>query len=159
MMSEWDPKRIEPLILQLASEDSFARLRAIEDLRDLTKLTFGFRFNASPDERTAALDRWKAWWKEQQRERERKHQLKAAVKLSGGVIDINALKNAMKEIPAEKIQGYLNALIAKMKAQHNRCEACGVRPATVTVTELKSGQVHSKSICDLCAKERGDVLF
>ena len=158
-MTEWDPKRIEPLMAELASDDSFARLKAIEDLSVLTKLTFGFRFNASPLERTAALERWQAWWKEQQRERERKSQLKAAVKLSGGVIDINALKNAVKEIPAEKIQGYLNALIAKMKAQHNRCEACGVRPATVTVTELKAGQYHSKSICDLCAKERGDVLF
>ena len=158
-MSEWDPKRIEPLIALLASEDSFARLAAIEELSEITNFSFGFQFNASPELRAAAVSRWKAWWEEQQREKVRKHQLRAAVELSGGVIDINALKNAVKEIPADKIQGYLNALIAKMKAQHNRCEACGVRPATVTVTELKSGQVHSKSICDLCAKERGDVLF
>ncbi len=158
-MSEWDPKRIEPLIAELASEDSFARLKAIEELSGLTKLSFGFRFNASPELRAAAVLRWKAWWEEQLRERVRKHQLRAAVELSGGVIDINALKSAVKEIPADKIQGYLNALIAKMKAQHHRCEACGVRPATVTVTELKGGHYHSKSICDLCAKERGDVLF
>jgi len=158
-MSEWDPKRMEILLTELESDDSFARLKAIEELERLTKLNFGFRFNASPDDRAAAVARWKAWWKEQQRAKERKHQLKTAVQLSGGVIDINALKNAVKEIPPDKIQGYLNALIAKMKAQHNRCEACGVRPATVTVTELKAGHYHSKSICDLCAKERGDVLF
>ena len=158
-MSEWDPKRIEPLIAELASEDSFARLKAIEELLDLTRMDFGFRFNGSPAERATAIERWKAWWKEQQRDKVRKHQLKTAVQLSGGVIDINALKNAVKEIPPDKIQGYLNALMAKLKAQHNRCEACGVRPATVTVTELKSGHYHSKSICDLCARERGDILF
>jgi hypothetical protein len=158
-MSEWDPKRIEPLIAELGSEDSFQRLKAIEELQGLTRLNFGFRFNAPPAGRAAAVLRWQAWWKEQQREQERKHQLKAAVQLSGGVIDINALKNAVKEIPPDKIQAYLNALMAKMKAHHNRCEACGVRPATVTVTELKAGHYLTKSICDLCAKERGDVLY
>jgi hypothetical protein len=158
-MPEWDAKTIELLIAELASEDSFARLRAVEQLVDLTHQSLGFRFNAPPAERDAALKRWKAWLKEQQREREKKAQLKAAVKLSGGVIDINALKQAVQGIPAEKIQGYLNALISKMKSHQNRCEACGSRPATVTVTELKAGRYHSKSLCDLCAKERGDILF
>jgi hypothetical protein len=157
-MPEWDPKKVEKLISELESEDSFARLGAIEGLEQLTRQTFGFRFNGPPEERQAAVDRWKAWWKEQKREKERRQQLQAAVQLSGGVLDVDTLKKAIKEIPAEKIQGYLNALILKMKAQEFRCESCGAHPATVSVTEIAGGKVRTRRFCDRCAAERGDAL-
>ena len=109
-MPEWKPEEIEPLIRALESDDFFMRLNAIEKLGEITKLTFGFRFNASGPEREQAVGRWKDWWKEQQRDKETQSQLKAAVQLSGGMLDVDALKKAIKEIPPEKIQGYLNAL-------------------------------------------------
>jgi hypothetical protein len=156
-MPEWDPKKIERLIDELASDDSFARLEAIEKLEKLTKLTFGFRFNDSPDVRSMAVERWKDWWKEQQREREH-DKIQAAIHLQGGMLDLGAIKKAIKEIPAEKIQGYLNALILKMKSQRPRCDTCNIRPATVSVTEIE-GEVHStRHICDVCAQERGDLM-
>ena len=69
-----------------------------------------------------------------------------------------ALKKAIKEIPPDKIQGYLNALMMKLKVTELKCETCGVRPAAVTVTELDGGKYKSRSLCDLCAEERGDLL-
>ena len=158
-MRKLDPKKIEPLIAGLESEDSFERLGAIEELHDLTQHTFGFRFNDPSDSRASAVERWKSWLKEHQREREKRKQLKTAMNLSGGMLDLGALKKAIKEIPAEQIQGYLNALIMKMKTQESRCDACQVRRATVKVTELRAGTYSSRSLCDLCAQERGDVLI
>ena len=156
-MPEWDPTQIEPLIQALESSDSFHRLEAIEKLEELTKLTLGFRFNAPSEDRAQAVDRWKGWWKEQQREREQ-GKIQAAIHLHGGVLDLGAIKKAIKEIPAEKVQGYLNALIMKMKAQQPRCDACSVRPATVRVTEIDDQVLKTRHLCDLCAQERGDLL-
>ena len=70
-MRELDPKKIEPLIAGLESEDSFERLGAIEELQDLTQHTFGFRFNDPLEVRSTAIERWKRWLKEHQREREK----------------------------------------------------------------------------------------
>lgn len=156
-MPEWDPKRIESLIAGLASADSFARLAAIEELSSLTNLSLGFRFNSPSEDRSQAIERWNRWWKEQQREKE-KEKLQAAIHLTGGALDLGALKKAIKEIPAEKIQGYLNALLLKMKSPQTRCDACSVRPATVQITELRAGRVRTRHLCDTCAQERGDIL-
>ena len=156
-MPEWDPNEVEPLLDELESDDSFLRLEAIEKLEALTKLTFGFRFNDPPDGRSKAIQRWKDWWKEQQREREHS-KIQAAIHLHGGVLDLGAIKQAIKEIPAEKVQGYLNALIMKMKAQQPRCDACNVRPATVRVTEIEEKVLKTRHLCDVCAQERGDLL-
>jgi hypothetical protein len=59
---------------------------------------------------------------------------------------------------SQKLQGYLHALILKMKAAHSRCEACKVRQATVRVTEIHNGSTTIRHLCDLCARERGDVF-
>jgi hypothetical protein len=158
-MPEWQIREIEPLIKSLASDDAFARLEAIEKLEDLTRRTFGFRFNDPLDARTRAIQRWKDWIQEQQQDQEREEKLKTAVELSGGAIDLGALKKAIHEIPAEKIQGYLNALIMKMKTQQARCEACHVRPASVRVTELEGGKPKTVHLCESCARERGDALL
>ena len=157
-MPEQDPKEVRHLISSLESKDSFERLKAIDELEQRTQRTFGFRFNAPPEAREEAVRRWNAWWKEQQRQREKKSRLEAAVQLSGGALDIGILKKAIEEIPAEKIQGYLNALILKMKAQQAPCEACRARPATVLVTELRDGRYRASHLCESCASERGDVL-
>jgi hypothetical protein len=157
-MSEPDPKIIAALVAQLSSEDSFERLGAIEELTRLTQVTFGFRFNDPPAERERAIARWNDWLKEQKRRRDRKQQLQAAVQLTGGVIDLSALKKAIEEIPAEQIQGYLQNLLTKMKEEQHRCEACHQRPATVQVTELKAGGYKAHALCETCAHERGDVL-
>ena len=157
-MAEWDPKKVANLIARLEDEDSFGRLKAIEDLEGLTRMTFGFRFNGPPAERQAAIRRWNDWLKEQKRRKDRKSQIQAAVQLAGGVIDISSLKKAIEEIPAEQIQGYLNAILAKMKAPPPRCEACHGRPATVQVTMLRPGGYRSVGLCETCARERGDIL-
>jgi hypothetical protein len=158
-MSEWDAKEIEPLIDELGSEDAFARLDAIERLEGMTRRTFGFRFNDPAESRGSAILRWKEWMEELQQNREREEKLETAVQLSGGAIDMGALKKAVQEIPADKIQGYLNALILKMKAQQHRCESCDIRPATVRVTEVESGKHKTLHLCDNCAHERGDALL
>jgi hypothetical protein len=157
-MSEPDPKIVAALVARLSSEDSFERLGAIEELSRLTKFTFGFRFNDPPADRELAIRRWSDWLKEQKRRRERKQQLQAAVQLTGGVIDLSALKKAIEEIPAEQIQGYLQNLLAKMKDEEHRCDACHQRAATVHVTELKEGNYKAHALCETCARERGDVL-
>ena len=158
-MPEWAVTDLEPLIEDLESEDAFQRLDAIEKLEDLTRRTFGFRFNDTPNQRAAAVQRWKDWVEELTQDRERDEKLKVAVQLSGGAIDLGALKKAIQEIPADKIQGYLNALIMKMKTQQARCEACQVRPATVRVTEVEGGSHRTVHLCDTCARERGDALL
>jgi hypothetical protein len=158
-MPEWDLRKIEPLIAELASGDAFRRLEAIEKLEDLTRMTLGFRFNDPEGERTRAIQRWKDWMEREQREKEQEGKLRAAVELSGGAIDIGALKDAIKEIPAQKLQGYLNAFIMKMKAAQTRCEGCKVRQATVRVTEIDDGETTVRHFCDLCARERGDAFI
>lgn len=157
-MAERNPNHVRSLIAKLASEDSFERLRAIEELERLTQRTFGFRFNDPPEERQEAVRRWNDWWKEHQRRKGRRQQLQAAVQLSGGVIDLGAIKKAIEDIPAEKIQGYLNALITKMKSQQARCEACHQRPADVLVTEIAEGRPRTRHLCESCARERGEVF-
>ena len=112
-----------------------------------------------PNLRATAIQRWKDWIEELTQDRDRDEKLKVAVQLSGGTIDLGALKKAIQEIPADKIQGYLNALIMKMKTQQARCEACHVRPATVRVTEVESGTHRTVHLCDSCARERGDALL
>ncbi len=159
-MPEWDPREIEPLIARLESEDFFDRLEAIEALEARTKRTFGYRFNAPLAERAEAVRRWKAWWREELLEREREKNLKAAIHLSGGMLDLGMLKKALTEIPPEKIQGYLSALISKLKSQQQlRCEACHSRPATVRVTEIDHGTCRTRLLCEICARERGDVVL
>ena len=157
-MPKWNAEDIETLFSSLESVDSFARLDAIERLESLTKMTFGFRFNDPENARGDAVSRWKHWWKEQRREKE-KEKLQAAIQMTGGAVDLKALKQAIKEIPATKIQDYLNALVHQMKVRRKRCEACSVRPATVQVTELTGGMQMTKSLCDPCAQERGDILI
>jgi hypothetical protein len=158
-MREPDARKIEPLIGELQSDDSFVRLGAIEELQELTKMTLGFRFNDPADSRSTAVERWKAWWKEQQQEKRKKQQLQTAIQLTGGMLDIGALKKAIKEIPSEKLQHYLNALILKMKTQESRCEACQTRRAAVQVTQISDGEPAVKFLCELCAHERGDILL
>lgn len=157
-MPEWDLSEIQPLIESLASEDAFQRLEAIEELERMTRMTHGFRFNDPDDARARAIQRWRDWMEREEREKEQEGKLRAAVELSGGAIDLGALKDAIKEIPAQKLQGYLHALILKMKAAHSRCEACKVRQATVRVTEIHDGATTIRHLCDLCARERGDVF-
>ena len=88
-MAELDPNQVEPLISGLESADAFERLRAFEELSDLTRLTFGFRFNAPVAERAASIERWRTWLKEFKRKREREAQLRATVHLSGGDLQLD----------------------------------------------------------------------
>ena len=158
-MPEWKIGDLAPLIEGLDSEDAFARLDAIEKLEGITRRTFGFRFNDSLPARAGAIQRWKDWVGELTQDQDREEKLKVAVQLSGGAIDLGALKKAIHEIPADKIQGYLNALILKMKSQKARCEACHVRQATVRVTEVEGDGHRTVHLCESCARERGDALL
>ncbi|MEN8151354.1 MAG: hypothetical protein ABFS86_16175 [Planctomycetota bacterium] len=158
-MTEWSANDLSPLIEDLESEDAFARLDAIERLEGITRRTFGFRFNDPAPMRDGAVRRWREWVEGIENDRRQDEQLMTAVQLSGGAFDLGALKKAIQEIPTDKIQGYLNALILKMKGQPSRCEACHVRPGTVKVTEIQAGGPQTVHLCDSCARERGDILL
>jgi len=158
-MPDWTASDLPPLIEDLESEDAFARLDAIEKLEGITRRTFGFRFNDPAPMRSDAVRRWREWVEGIEKNRQQDEQLQTAVQLSGGAFDIGALKKAIQEIPTDKIQGYLNALIFKMKGQPTRCEACHVRPGTVKVTEIQDGSPLTVHLCDSCARERGDILL
>lgn len=157
-MTDWNLDRIEELVDRLESEDAFERLKASEELSHLTRQTLGFRFNDPASARAAAVSRWKEQIESRKEEARQTEKLKAAIELTGAEIDVSELKEAIHAIPAEKVQGYLNALILKMKSEQVRCDACHARTATVRVTELERGAVRTRHYCDLCARERGDVL-
>lgn len=157
-MSDWNLEEVEELVARLESEDAFERLKASEELASLTRQTLGFRFNDPAPARAAAIARWKEQIESRKEEARQTEKLEAAIKLTGTPIDVAELKEMIHAIPAEKIQGYLNALILKMKAEQVRCEACHARPATVRVTEVARGSIRTRQYCDLCARERGDVL-
>jgi protein arginine kinase activator len=39
------------------------------------------------------------------------------------------------------------------------CEQCGQRPATVHITRIQNGEMHTEHLCSACAKERGEFQF
>lgn len=157
-MADWSPEEIEPLVERLSSVDAFERLTAMQQLYERTRATLGFRFNDPPADREAAVKRWKELLDTRKREEERTKKLKAAIEFSGAKIDVETLREAIDAIPPEKIQGYLGALILKMKAQQLRCEQCESRPAAVRITEISNGKAQTRHLCEICARERGDLF-
>jgi hypothetical protein len=58
------PKIVPPLITRLASDSQDDRAAAIALLARATGVDHGFVADAAAEARTAAIARWKAWWKE-----------------------------------------------------------------------------------------------
>lgn len=56
-----DTQVVPDLVGRLADEDPVVRLAAYEALRKRTGRDFGFVPWAGPDERAAAIDRWRSW--------------------------------------------------------------------------------------------------
>jgi hypothetical protein len=52
---------VQALVDRLADTDPVVRLAAHEELRRRTGRDFGYVPWASPEERTAAIDRWRTW--------------------------------------------------------------------------------------------------
>jgi hypothetical protein len=59
-------KVVPALIDRLEDKDDVVRLVAFEELRKVTGKTFGYVPWAAPEERAAAVARWRGWWKERQ---------------------------------------------------------------------------------------------
>ncbi len=59
-----DKEGVPPLIELLASGDRERRLEASIALLRFTHQDFGFRFDGPPGERTAAIERWRRWWRQ-----------------------------------------------------------------------------------------------
>jgi hypothetical protein len=59
--SQPDTQVVPALVGRLADEDPVVRLAANEELRKRTGRDFGFVPWASPEERTAAIARWRSW--------------------------------------------------------------------------------------------------
>lgn len=60
-----DRRDIPELIEQLDSSDAAVRMLAAGTLLNLTGETHGYHFADSESERRQAVDRWEAWWKQQ----------------------------------------------------------------------------------------------
>jgi hypothetical protein len=58
---EPDSRAVPALVGRLADEDPVVRLAAHEELRRRTGRDFGYLPWASPEERSTAIDRWRAW--------------------------------------------------------------------------------------------------
>jgi hypothetical protein len=61
-----DDEAYAGLIGALASEEPVERLIAINRLETFTGERFGYRYEAGPDERAAAVQRWRVWYEGQQ---------------------------------------------------------------------------------------------
>ena len=60
-----DAQAIPALIAHLEDEDPVVRLSSHEALRDRTRQDFGFIPWGTPEERAAAVSRWRSWWQSQ----------------------------------------------------------------------------------------------
>ncbi len=61
---------IPALIDRLEDADGVVRMTACEALRQRTGQDFGYVAWADPSDRAAAVARWRAWWQENQRQRQ-----------------------------------------------------------------------------------------
>jgi HEAT repeat protein len=60
-----DGRGVPVLLDALRTDDVLWRRRAVDDLRRLTGLEFGYNPEDPPEKRNAAADRWDAWYREQ----------------------------------------------------------------------------------------------
>lgn len=54
---------VEPLLVGLEDSENLVRLAAVRHLRAVTRQSFGFDAFAGETVRTAAVARWRAWWR------------------------------------------------------------------------------------------------
>jgi len=65
-LGDWEP--IPVLIEGLSDERLFTRGLCLDALREATNETKGYDPRATPEERQAAVDRWRVWWQDRSRE-------------------------------------------------------------------------------------------
>lgn len=165
MSDEAELRRIRGLIDGLESDDAFERLRAIEALALLTQQRLDFAWRGPPEERSAAVRRWRRWF---DRELRRRKQQATIQVLSTGGADPAALQKLLENLPPDQqkallAQMMLATALAKGQAAagHPACDRCGKRPATVSITQLVhedapppgtpgAAYVH-EDLCEVCA--------
>ena len=159
MPEEVDLKRVAALVDQLESEDAFERRQAIEALAVFTQQRLDFRWTASPEERAAAVERWRKWLKRERRRRQGKDVQATIQILSGGAISQAALEKALEHLPPKQKQALIAQVLAKVTqgsmqspGAHPPCEVCAKRPATVKITtRAPDGQYVQQALCEVCA--------
>jgi hypothetical protein len=165
MSSLPDLKTLERLVDALESEDAFARREAIDELILLTQRQFGYRWRDPENDRGAAVKRWRRWLERETKQRQSR-QMHATVQIlaegSGKLIDGEALQKLLKALPVDQAQQLMASVLAKMGAAattqaHPVCEACGLRPATVSVTTLEDQGYRHERMCEVCAVPRSDA--
>lgn len=169
MSADADLRTIKRLIDALESDDAFERRQAIENLALLTQQRLDFSWRGTEAERKASVERWRKWLTREERRR-KGGGLKAAVELlqsvelpvPGGTSLQEALEKAFKDLPPEHKKALIAQMLAKVAAdsqspsQHDPCERCRKRPATVRITaRAKSGAFEQTALCEVCAAKDG----
>lgn len=161
--------RIKQLIEELESADAFERRDAIETLAVLTQTRQGFDWRAEPEDRAAAVRRWRKWMSREQARRKSERVQAALQKLAAGEASdetigaIFGLEGASKEAiiahVAAQMAGQSPPTGAQPSpvqkkprpAQHPVCEICERRPATVRITRrTESGAWIHRESCEVC---------
>lgn len=169
MSADADLRTIKRLIEALESDDAFERRQAIENLALLTQQRLDFAWRGTPEERATSVGRWRKWLLREEKRR-KGGGLKAAVELlqsvelpaPGGASLQEALEKAFKDLPPEHKKALIAQMLAKVAAeaqspaQHDPCERCRKRPATVKITaRTKAGEFEQKALCEVCAAKDG----
>jgi hypothetical protein len=169
MSADADLRTIKQLIDTLESDDAFERRQAIENLALLTQQRLDFAWRGTAPERATSVERWRKWLLREEKRR-KGGGLKAAVELlqsvelpvPGGASLQEALEKAFKDLPPEHKKALIAQMLAKVAAdsqspsQHDPCERCGKRPATVKITaRTKGGEFEQKALCEVCAAKGG----
>ena len=144
-----DRRVLEELLPALQSEDAFERLEAEARLRGAVRRDFGYRWDAPAGDRSAALDRLRAWLDEQSRAR------RQARKIAAGAAALELAK--LQGLSPEEAQEKLQALLSKSQGLEGLafglkpCLQCEERPATVEVVDLRPGKPPATlHLCERC---------
>ena len=66
-----DKRAREPLVKQLRNSDQWVRKEAVEALRKITSLDFGYDPEAESAQRETATKKWEEWWNKQKDKEEK----------------------------------------------------------------------------------------
>lgn len=158
--------RIKQLIEELESADAFERREAIEMLAVLTQARHGFDWRGAPEDRAAAVRRWRKWMTRELAKRKAERVQAALQKLAAGeasdetIGELFGLEGASKEAIVAHVAAQMAGQAApsakagprrKPRAQHPVCEICERRPATVRITrKTESGAWIHREACEVC---------
>jgi hypothetical protein len=147
-------RAVEELIPELESEDAFARLEAEKRLRDLAQRDFGYRWDSTERDRTAALARIRDWIAATDKAGKAG---KAGPGAAAPMLDLEQLKGMTPQQVEKHLQELLGKapFLAGLALGRPSCEACAQKPATAEIVEIKGGKAKGVArLCDACAERK-----